>query len=161
MKKQTKKIIINLFFSIMSVVVFYAVIRINSAIEAGLPLDHPEAKLGLGLLFLESIFVFFHVVICYIIVWRSTYHLLTSRPRGIYTVVDVLSIVISVFPLVVMLLQILTKTTIVHGSIVKLALGMTYVMPLLRLFLWSYRIGDTSRQKPLPAADPASDTQLP
>lgn len=117
--RKTAKIIIKVLLSVMAVALFCAAVY---AIWDGNPLLFWGA---FGMANLP------HLMIFGVIFWRSTYHLLTSRPRVFYTVVDALSIVGVVLSTGALIGAVLLPASIADS--LKLAVWLPYGLFLLRI----------------------------
>lgn len=163
-KNNTKKTIINVIFSIMAVVLFCAGVLMLLDAEDNLPPDPSGEGKGYGLWFIAIILFYFpYAAICYVFFWISVYHLLTARPRVLYTIIDVLSIIAFVVPAGIFALNYLTQSTLINIKITNyhlynFAMSIPFLLFLLRLVCWIiYQIADMGPKRPEPTIIPLDD----
>lgn len=93
MKEKNAKTYVNVFFAVAWIPVV-ALVQIYTGILESKPVDE---NIGIGLMYLVILQYYVAMLICYLILWRSVYHLFDVPRRVCYTVVDVLSIIALIF----------------------------------------------------------------
>lgn len=151
-KKPTKKTVINVFFSVMYFVLFYAAVNLLPVIEKNLAHEATGEMIGYGLWWIAAIFSLIHMSGCYIIVWRGAYHALTSRPRVFYTTVDVLTMIVAVSSAVIIYFGLISDV-VFQAFVIKLPYLM---LPVRFICLAGYLIAGTLEKQPVATA-PSDD----